>query len=1204
VAWLVLSVFLGGSVPAGAEGAAGAGVQEYLLPGTQNEMLGVFNRLLEDIYGPGKACVSTEAGACVGPSNDLSSVIESRTSIVAYADRSVVLLDVAGNGFESGYDPEAFDGAYDLDRGQVLTLAQDGTVQRAGQPGPEPAGLPLVGGDRVLTVGGPVLVMRAAWPRWVRFPTEWGFGVSTGRILGECLTLYPTGAWGTGYGTPMGVSAEDDPLHVDDRTTLALVQAKEDGTEVALNGTPVGTLARGGSLLLDAVPVGALIGGSRPISVALLTSGREQVDVRAFNLTPPALLDSTYVLPANSTAVGSDRALGLRLYLYAYEALDYGVYQGEGLVAGGSLAGLGATAVHAVDGPTEIPVPEADPDPGPESAAPLPGGVRVVASGRLQVLVAFDSDRPDWDWGFPLVGGRHLANEYFLPWAPARGPAWPEPNVGGYLGYGQPLHVSPAHERTEIFADWDPWLGNGAEVSVILEPGEWATLVDPFDGDNTGAHLYGVRVDGEGAEDVGPTLGPPEGAFALAWGEGILADLADGYDLGYGLLPSKAGFFEEPLLDLVKVVEPESVSPGDEIHVTLSLSTASEEVTGLSVTETLPGEDFHYVRSSTSIHYPDGTVASGAAVDPVSADGLTLAWELDGELPPGSQLILTFRVVVAGEYSRPLPDVQVNTAEARGEWCPFESRPCFELRPTAFDNVRVEERTGTVKVWKRVRWRGSRPDEGQTFTLCVRPVGAGDERCQDVDWDGGVLVFRDLPAGRWEVYEKDLDESTWRVRVQPRFVEVHGRCRAAWAKVVNTHRRGGGSLKVRKVVNWRGTPPDPDTTFALCVRGPSYREPSLENGGCRPVGPEGGRLSWEGLERGRYLVYEDPLPGPEWRVVGSGQQVWVGRGCRAGHGCEHGEVVIKNLRKRLRGKIVVKKRIDWNGFTPEPVVFPICVVGPAPATTRHCQTIHGSGRLVFRGLAYGTYTVAEEPGEGWEATIEGSPVQLSRHRRHRVARAKVTNRRVEASRGRLEVTKTLDLGSLPGAGRPFEICIEGPAPSAARQCQLVDAAGGTVSFEDLVAGTYTVTETEPGREWVVSRDPADGRVAVPAGGTGQATIENRRARGNLLVTTIVNWNGVAPVEPAPEFTVCLTGPDDVLDVRPGPQLEPYPGDCQVTSGGDLTWTDLKAADYVIQEYGFGAEWQVDGIPGLVKVLDGETATWTLTNTYQPGGGIE
>ena len=677
-------------VPAEADGSSEAGVQEYLIPGTQAQLLGVFNRLLADIYGAGNACVSTAAGDCVSAAGELATAIESRVSVVAYADRSVLLLDAAANGFQGGYDPEAFDDAYDLDRGQVITFAQDGTADRAGHPPPALSAFPLLGGDRLVTVGGPVLVMRAAWPRWIRFPAEEGFGVSVGRILAESLTLYPTGAWGSGYGSPMGVPHAEDPWHVDDRTTLALVQASEDATVVAIDGAPVGTLPRGGALLIDPVPVGAFISGSGPIAVSLVTSGGEQVDVRAFNLTPPGLLDSAYVLPANSTVAGDDRALELRLYLYAYEPLDYGVYQGSHLVAGGTLGGAGATAVHAIGGPTEVPVPEAGADPGPENSPPLGGGLRVEASGRLQVLAAFDSDRPDWDWGFPLVGAGHLANEYFVPWAPGRGPAWPNTNVGGYLGFGNPLHVSPAVDRTRVFVDWDPWLGNGAEQSVVLDPGEWATLVDPLDGDNTGARLFGVRVAGGSEEDrVGPSEGPPEAAFAVAWGEGILADLADGYDLGYGLLPSKEGFFEEGLLDLVKVVEPERVSPGDEIHVTIALTTSGGEVGGLSVTDTLPSSDFAYVEGSASVHYPDGSVVSGKAADPTSADGLTLVWELEGALAPASEVIVTFRVAVALEYSRPLPDTAVNVAEARGEWCPFEARPCFDLRPTSFDNVRV-----------------------------------------------------------------------------------------------------------------------------------------------------------------------------------------------------------------------------------------------------------------------------------------------------------------------------------------------------------------------------------------------------------------------------------------------------------------------------------------------------------------------------------
>ena len=822
--------------PALADGGSEAGAQEYFVPGTQVQMLGVFNRLLSDIYGEGNACVSAADGTCLTGTADLAAHLESRVSIVAYSDRSVVLLDAAANGFAGGYDPQGYDDVYDLDRGQVITFGQDGTVERAGSGVSAVSAFPLLGGDRIVTVGGPVLVMRAAWPKWVRLPRESGFGVSAGQVLAESLTLYPTVAWGARYASPMGVSAPGDALHVDDLTTLALVQAQAPGTEVAVNGAPAGVLGRGGSLVLESLPVGAEITASRPISVALVTSGRKEVDVRAFNLTPPALLDSSYVLPANTTVAGEERQLGLRLYLTAYEPLSYGVYQGTTLVAEGSLHAGHRSAVHAIAAPTRAGAPTAA---GPEGAAPLPGALRVEASGRLQVLAAFDSDRPDWDWGFPLVGARHLANEYFVPWAPGQAPEWPESNVGRRLGSGHPLHVSPVEDQTQIFADWDPWLDNGPEQAIVLNAGEWATLVDPIDGDNTGARLYGVRAGGAARED-GPTDGRPEGAFAVAWGEGILADLAGGYDLGYALLPQKGCHFDKPVLDLTKVVEPEVASPGEEVEVWLSLKTSGEEVRSLSVTDTLPNEDFTYVPGSATVYYPDGSVVSGPDADPVIVDGQTLAWELGESLPPHSHVVVGFRVAVASEYSNPLPDAQVNHAEGYGEWCPIESKPCFDLRPTAFDNIRVDEATGTIKVQKKVSWGGATPDKGQTFTICVRPVGGGEERCQDVDWDGGSLAFRDLPLGEYEVFEKDLDEAEWTVSVKPETVKVHGRCGAAWVKVVNVNRVGPGALEVRKVVDWRDTPPDPEARFTLCIRGPSHPEPTLENGGCQQVGSQGG----------------------------------------------------------------------------------------------------------------------------------------------------------------------------------------------------------------------------------------------------------------------------------------------------------------------------------------------------------------------------
>ena len=462
----------------------------------------------------------------------------------------------------------------------------------------------------------------------------------------------------------------------------------------------------------------------------------------------------------------------------------------------------------------------------------------------------------------------------------------------------------------------------------------------------------------------------------------------------------------------------------------------------------------------------------------------------------------------------------------------------------------------------------------------------------------------------------------------------------------------------------------------------------------------GGLLTWSGLQSGLYRVYEDPLPGAEWRVVGSGQRVYVGHQGHSAHPgkqCHQKKVVIKNIHRRMpKGKVLVKKVIDWNGFAPEPVEFEICLVGPAPETTSYCQTIDGEGSLLFTGLPPGTYTVTEDPGPGWEVSIAGSPLTVGAgtglrslggkkgcgHQGH----ATVTNKRVEEGggrldvlkrvewngetpqdasflicvagpsyptapgncqavsfvagefvdgigektvswpglapgdytvsedpgpgwtvaiapvpvtvvegatangtvtnrrqRGNLEVLKVVEIGSAPNPGQPFEICITGPSPSTAVQCQTVSESGGLFGFVDLVAGEYTVSETDPGNEWEVTIDPAGGVVFVPAGGVGSATITNTLLSqgGSLDVLKRVDWNGETPQDVS--FEICVTGPS-----FPDPL-----GSCQTASFvvGDyvdgvaektLSWSGLTAGDYTINEQ-----------PAL---------GWSPAIESQPGGG--
>ncbi len=992
-----------------ADAASLSGVQEYLVPGTQKEMLDVFNQLLADTYGPGRACVSTREGACVTPAMaGWEAYVESRVSVVAYADRTVVLLDDRRNGFASGYDAGGFDDVYELGRGQVVTFGEDGRAERPSQPSGA-SRFALLGGDRVVTVGGPTVVMRAAWPKWIKLPRGTRSGVTAGQVLADTVTLYPTAAWGSQYGTPMGETAVPDPLRVDDLTTKAIVQAGEDGTVVLLDGVSQNAvpLGRGQSLVLDRVAAGAAIGGAsadgagKPISVSLVTSGRSPVEARFFNLTPQGLLDSSYVLPVNSMTDGDRRSLGVRLYLYAYEPLHYSVYQGTSTtpVAEGTLAGKG-TAVHAIGAPTPLArVSSFGRELSAEDSPTLAGALRVVATGRLQVLAAMDSGSADYDWGFSGIGARHLANEYYVPWTPGNGVARGGSTLTRTSRGGHPLFVSPARDQTRIFVDWDPWANDGPETSVVLDAGQWATLVDPEDGDNTGARLYSLRIGG-GPEEGGEALpeGMPEGAFAVAWGEGILADRADDQDVGFGLPPQKETCQSLRLLKLVKLAEPERVAPGGEFAITLTLTSDYARIEAVSLADILPNEDFEYVPGSARLFYPGS--ATGVAAEPKTADGLKLVWDVEDPLSPGdaytlpprSRLVVTFTIRVDGaaDYGSPLPDTKPNNAEGYGKWCPYKGKPCYELRPTAFDNMRVAEITGSIKVRKIVDWNGTRGHRNTVFRICVKPAAAGAEQCQDLDWNGGVANFRRLPAGEWTVYEKAVLRSgtdvtnEWTVTGSGQVVRIPGKSECSSVEIKNKRKKvGKPSIIVHKVVDWSGTTPDPAQTFTLCVTGGPYAAPTVDNGGCQVVGFEGGTLTWYDLPKGMYVVAENPLPGIQWSVWPKQLtlQVTEGRG-KAQESlatCQNEGTIKNKLKPAALGSLKVTKVVNLNGGTADPTTFSICIQGPSYPTTPSCQTIGlAGGTLVWTNLIPGSYTVTEpDPGSSWSVEIAGSPATVT-----------------------------------------------------------------------------------------------------------------------------------------------------------------------------------------------------------------------------------
>ncbi|MBZ0239860.1 MAG: DUF11 domain-containing protein, partial [Cutibacterium acnes] len=84
--------------------------------------------------------------------------------------------------------------------------------------------------------------------------------------------------------------------------------------------------------------------------------------------------------------------------------------------------------------------------------------------------------------------------------------------------------------------------------------------------------------------------------------------------------------------------------------------------------------------------------------------------------------------------------------------------------------------------------------------------------------------------------------------------------------------------------------------------------------------------------------------------------------------------------------------------------------------------------------------------------------------------------------GQIVVTKTVDWnGFTPDPNQTFEFCITGPSfVDPPYNCQTVGSNGGTVTWDNLVPDVYTVAESLPGVNWVVS--PGDIQKATINGG--------------------------------------------------------------------------------------------------------------------------
>jgi hypothetical protein len=207
---------------------------------------------------------------------------------------------------------------------------------------------------------------------------------------------------------------------------------------------------------------------------------------------------------------------------------------------------------------------------------------------------------------------------------------------------------------------------------------------------------------------------------------------------------------------------------------------------------------------------------------------------------------------------------------------------------------------------------------------------------------------------------------------------------------------------------------------------------------------------------------------------------------------------------QLPGSLAVTKTVNWLTAPDTTQTFSICIQGPSYPTTPNCKTYTSSGGTqTWTGLIPGSYTVTESnPGTAWAVpVISGSPATVPAGGQ---GTATVTNNQLPGS---LKVTKTVNWLGNPDTTQTFSICIQGPSYPTTPNCKTYTSGGGTQTWTNLIPGSYTVTESNPGTAWatpVIAGSPA----TVPAGGTGTATVTNNQLPAD--VTVFKTENGAIP----------------------------------------------------------------------------------------------
>ncbi|MFH0917349.1 MAG: DUF5979 domain-containing protein [bacterium] len=194
-----------------------------------------------------------------------------------------------------------------------------------------------------------------------------------------------------------------------------------------------------------------------------------------------------------------------------------------------------------------------------------------------------------------------------------------------------------------------------------------------------------------------------------------------------------------------------------------------------------------------------------------------------------------------------------------------------------------------------------------------------------------------------------------------------------------------------------------------------------------------------------------------------------------------------------------------------------------------------------------------------------------------------------AETGSLQITKEIvDAPDATWTPADFSISVTGPSPAKTVVHSGAFPAGGVITINDLDPGTYTITESDPGANWIVT---GSGDVSVVVRQTTGVTITNTWTEdedeilGSLVVTkSMVNPPNGTPVT---QFSVQVTGPGGYDVTR------------SFLGNGTATFDDLALGVYTVAEIAAGGDYTVgysldDQITLTPTDPDGAI---TITNTW-------